>query len=86
MGRKITIHIEGYGDVVVKRPKVLTEESYSDSLAVAVAKTAELMSPGNQSERFHPVLGRGGYVEDKARSDAHNRAESQGERGSSRSH
>lgn len=58
---KITIHIQGYGQVKVKKPDVYNEKTYSDGVAKAVAKTCQLITPQGQEDRFHPVLGRGGY-------------------------
>jgi hypothetical protein len=61
MGKKsITIKVEGYGTIKVRRPKHVDEAV--DAVADAVAQTMHLVAPRTQRERFHPVLGRGGYL------------------------
>lgn len=62
---KVTIGISGYGVIVVKYPKKLTKQSYTDGVAEAVAKTCQLLDPITQKGRFHPVLGTGGYTNDQ---------------------
>lgn len=58
MSRKVNVHIQGYGDVVVKRPRELDAESFSDIIAETVAKTMNLVAPSNKPEWiFHPVYG-----------------------------
>lgn len=61
MGKRITVTIEGYGEISVKRPKTLTDKTLTATVARAVSETMNLVSSETQSERFHPVLGIGGY-------------------------
>lgn len=58
---KLTLHVEGYGDVVVKIPKKHNTAAVHESIGNAVAQTMQLASPQKQAERFHPVLGFGGH-------------------------
>lgn len=58
---KLTIHIDGYGEIKIKKPKEYNEETFSDATAEVVAKVMILVSPRKQRKRFHPVLGPGGY-------------------------
>lgn len=53
---KLTITIDGYGTVKVRRPKPLNRDSFDDAVAEAVAKTMQLVT--NPSRGFHPALGR----------------------------
>jgi len=57
---KVTIHIAGYGTVVVKRPRKLTKANFADALGEAVAGTCEVIIPSG-TQAFHPVLGVGGF-------------------------
>jgi hypothetical protein len=57
----VTIHIEGYGQISVEKPAVYNDDSFADGLSDAVAKVMTLIHPTSQKERFHPVLGLGGY-------------------------
>lgn len=56
MGKKIVVHIEGYGKIKLKRPRKLTKKSYSNGVAEAVAKTMQLVV-GSPDTYFHPALG-----------------------------
>jgi hypothetical protein len=58
---KITINIEGYGRVKIKRPKELNNETFANSIAETTTQVMNLIAPRTQSKRFHPVLGIGGY-------------------------
>lgn len=58
---KVTIHVQGYGEVVVKRPKKLDKRSFSNALGEAVAGTCQIIVPPSNSKAFHPVLGVGGF-------------------------
>jgi hypothetical protein len=60
---KLTLHVEGYGEVVVKIPKKLTRNKVNNAIGSAVAQTMQLASPRKQAARFHPVLGFGGHVD-----------------------
>ncbi|MCZ4066443.1 hypothetical protein O1W71_02015 [Microbacterium sp. H37-C3] len=61
MGKKsITITVEGYGTIKVRRPRHVDEAV--DAVADAVAQTMQLVDPRTQGERFHPVLGRSGHL------------------------
>lgn len=57
---KVTISVQGYGKVVVERPRKLTKRNFADALGEAVAETCQLIIPIDSSEIFHPVLGKGG--------------------------
>ncbi len=61
MTNKLTVDVEGYGEIKVRRPKEFTEDTFDDGVAEAVAKVMNLLRPGKQRKRFHPVLGLGGY-------------------------
>lgn len=61
MGKHVTVTIQGYGVVKVKKPKKLTRGSAADMVGEAVAKTMDLVDPRTQRDRFHPALGKGGY-------------------------
>ena len=63
MAKKLTVHIQGYGEIKIKKPKEYNEETWGDGIADAVAKVMTLTHPGTQKKRFHPVLGLGGYIE-----------------------
>jgi len=57
---KFVVSIQGYGDVIVKRPRKITKAVFADTIGDAIAQTCQLIVPvGNDS--FHPVLGKGGY-------------------------
>lgn len=52
---KLTINIDGYGTVKVKRPKKLTRRNLDDTVAEAVVKTMQLVD--TRQTGFHPALG-----------------------------
>lgn len=56
---KTTIHIEGYGDIVVKHPKEPTTKNISETIATTVSETMNLVVKIAETEQFHPVLGLG---------------------------
>ncbi len=62
MSKHITVTVDGYGVIKVKKPKKLTRATAADMVGKAVAETLSLVSPRTQGERFHPALGRGGYL------------------------
>ena len=60
---KIVIKIKGYGKIKVKRPQYLDDASLIATVADAVAQTCTLIDPKQWKDKFHPVLGVGGYVD-----------------------
>lgn len=52
---KITVTVEGYGTVKVRRPDRITRSTLADAVGEAVAKTMTLVT--SPSPRFHPALG-----------------------------
>lgn len=58
---KCVVSIEGHGDVVIKHPKKINKKSLNDTIALTVRETLNLMFPNDVEQRFHPVLGIGGY-------------------------
>ena len=60
---KLTINIDGYGEITIKKPKEYNEETFSDAAGEVAAKVMNLVSPRKQRKRFHPVLGLGGYAD-----------------------
>lgn len=54
---RMRVGIEGYGQIRVKVPKVLTRENVEDAIGQAVAKTMQPIT--DPPERFHPALGMG---------------------------
>jgi hypothetical protein len=62
---KVTVGVAGFGEIQVEVPSVpdeATQEAITDAVADAVAKTVTLIEPRTQQQRFHPVLGIGGYA------------------------
>ena len=55
MTGKITVSIDGYGVVKIKRPRKYTPDTYADGIADAVAKTMTLVT--TPPARFHPAIG-----------------------------
>jgi hypothetical protein len=58
---KVTISVQGYGDVVVERPRTNSKRAFSDAVASVVADTCQLVLTPPSREAFHPVLGKGGF-------------------------
>lgn len=56
MGKHVTVTIQGYGVVKVKRPKQLTKATSANMVADAVAQTMNLVDPRTQRERFHMAV------------------------------
>ena len=59
---KMTVTIEGYGELKVKIPKKLNKKTFSSAIAEAVVKTCRILEPVSLETKFHPVLGIGGYT------------------------
>ncbi len=53
----LRITIDGYGVVLVKRPKKRTRRKVDDAIASAVTQTMQLVDPRTPQMRFHPALG-----------------------------
>lgn len=62
MGRNVKVEIAGYGVVKVKIPKGIDMELAGDIVQATVVETMNLLLPRSQANRFHPVLGMGGYA------------------------
>lgn len=60
--RFITVNVEGYGKIKVKKPEQYNMETYADGIAEAVTAVMNLVAPGTQAQRFHPAMGIGGYT------------------------
>ena len=62
---KVTVSIQGYGQVKVKIPKALRKKRervpYIEGVAQAVAQTMQLTDPQTQAAQFHPALGFDGF-------------------------
>jgi len=58
----LNIHIQGYGTLEIEHPHSIDRETFDDLASDVVAKVMQHVSPKTQGERFHPVLGVGGYV------------------------
>lgn len=66
--RRLKITIEGYGVVTVKIPEPFQNENkklFCDAVTEGITQTMNLMVP--VADRFHMVLGQGGYVENRDR-------------------
>lgn len=55
------VHVGGYGSITVEKSEIETDDQFSDFVGDVVAKVMSLVDPRTQKERFHPVLGIGGY-------------------------
>lgn len=55
------INIQGYGSITVERSELETDDQFADFVGGVVAKVMTLVDPRTQNNRFHPVLGMGGY-------------------------
>ena len=73
------IHVAGYGSITVERSDLETDDEFSDFVGDVVAKVMNLVAVDTQRERFHPVLGIGGYethnTRRSARRDSHRSTE-----------
>lgn len=73
------VHVQGYGSITVERSELETDEQFSDFVGSVVAKVMTLVATETQKERFHPVLGIGGYethnTRRSARRDSHRSTE-----------
>ena len=58
--RKVKVYVEGFGTVLVDRPKSYTRKTFADGVAEGVAGAVGLVMDRDRTS-FHPVLGRGGY-------------------------
>lgn len=58
MSKRVTITIEGYGTVTVKKPRKLTPATFANGIGQAVAETMTLLDPRTPAQTyFHPVYG-----------------------------
>lgn len=64
------IHIEGYGSITVERSEPQNDEEFADLVGGVVSQVMNLIDPRTQGERFHPVLGIGGYTSNSTRRSA----------------
>lgn len=64
---KIHISDRGYITVKVPKKKKKRHEQLEALVLQAVTDTMQLLLPVTQAERFHPVLGKGGYVDETER-------------------
>lgn len=64
------VHVQGYGSITVERSELQTDDQFSDFVGSVVAKVMTLVDPRTQRERFHPVLGIGGYENQDTRGSA----------------
>lgn len=58
--RKVKVYVQGFGVVLVDRPKKYTRTTFADGVGEAVAGAVGLIMDRDRTS-FHPVLGRGGY-------------------------
>jgi hypothetical protein len=58
--RKVKVYVEGFGVVLVDRPKKYTRQTFADGVGEGVAGAVGLIMDRDRTS-FHPVLGRGGY-------------------------
>lgn len=60
MGKDVKVNVEGFGTVLIAKPKKYNPESFADGVGEAVAGAVNLVFERDRTS-FHPVLGRGGY-------------------------
>jgi hypothetical protein len=59
----LRVKIQGYGEVVVRVPKKdeWCNASIKQAVMDGITETLQLVDPQTRKDRWHPVLGQGGY-------------------------